>query len=158
MHDSDREAAAILTSESRAEARRIATRSIVVLKNSEVSPMDMFVISVPVTNASSRDGDEVVQLYMRDPVASISRPKLELRGFARINIPAGQTRTVTFTLSPEQAAIYTADGEFRIEEGRLDFFIGAASDDLRGTVSIKVVGTGVTRRPPAAIETGVRVQ
>ena len=124
----------------------------------DVSAMEPFSISVPVTNTSRRDADEVVQLYMRDAVASVSRPKLELRGFHRLPIPAGETRTVTFTLSAEQAAIFKAEGEFEIESGRLDFFVGPASDDLRSSASVNITSPGVTQRPPAAIPTEVDVK
>ncbi len=123
-----------------------------------VRPDELFSISVAVANTSSRDGDEVVQLYMRDPVASVSRPKLELRGFARVAIPAGETRTITFTLTPQQAAIYLDDGDWAIEAGRLEFFVGASSADLRGSVSVEVSAAAASSTPAAAIPTRVSVQ
>ena len=123
-----------------------------------VGPGDAFSIAVEVANTSNQDADEVVQLYMRDPVASISRPKLELRGFKRVAIPAGQVRTITFRLTPAQAAIYLEDGEWAIEAGRLDFFIGASSADLKGSVSIDVSEAASSSVPAAAIPTLVNVE
>jgi len=129
-----------------------------VISDSAVGPADAFAISVTITNTSARDGDEVVQLYMRDPVASVSRPRRELRGFARVSIPAGEARTVTFTLTPAQAAIYEGDGAWRVEPGELVFEVGASSADIRGEVSIRVLEGQGTRVPAAAIPTLVDVQ
>ncbi|MEO0466468.1 MAG: glycoside hydrolase family 3 N-terminal domain-containing protein [Pseudomonadota bacterium] len=129
-----------------------------VISAASVQADEPFSISVDVTNTSARDGDEVVQLYMRDPVASISRPKLELRGFKRVELPAGETRTVTFTMTPAQAAIYVDDGNWVIEAGRLDFFVGASSADLRGGASVQVSESVASAVPAAAIPTRVTVE
>jgi beta-glucosidase len=61
---------------------------------------------VPVTNTGPRAGDEVVQLYMRDPVASVSRPVEQLRGFRRVALQPGETRTVRFTLTAAHFALW----------------------------------------------------
>ncbi len=68
-------------------------------------------VSVDVTNTGGRDADEVVQLYIRDLVARISRPVKELKGFSRVRIKAGATRTVEFTITPDMLKYY--DGELR---------------------------------------------
>lgn len=128
------------------------------LSKRAVGPMDAFDISVDVTNNGERDGEEVVQLYMRDPVSRTARPKKELRGFKRVSIPAGQSVTVTFSLSPAQSATYDGDGGWLIEPGRLDFMIGSSSDDIAGEVSVEVTEGAQTRVPAAAIETEVSVQ
>lgn len=128
------------------------------VSKTRVAANEAFSISVPVTNTSDRAADEVVQLYMRDPVAKVSRPVLELRGFERVTIPAGQTRTVTFTLTPAQAAFYVKDGAWAIEAGELKFSIGASSADLRGQVVVEVTSGAVTHVPAAAIATQVSVQ
>ena len=121
-------------------------------------PGDHFSISVDVTNTGPRTGEEVVQLYMRDPVSASARPKRELRGFKRVSIPAGETATVTFTLSPLQAATYAGNGAWHVEAGMLDFMVGPSSDETAGTVSIRVEGSADTETPAAAIETGVAVK
>lgn len=128
------------------------------LSKTNVGPQEAFSVLVDVTNTSERDGEEVVQLYMRDPVSRTARPKKELRGFKRVAIPAGQTATVSFTLSPAQSATYNGDGNWLVEAGRLEFMVGSASDNVSGTVSVEVAEAGATRIPAAAIETEVSVQ
>lgn len=123
-----------------------------------VSADETFSISVDVTNTSARSGEEVVQLYMRDPLASVARPKLELRGFKRVAIPAGETRRVAFMLSPAQAAIYQDDGRWTVEAGDLEFHVGASSADLRSSAAVRVTSTRETIAPAAALQTKVTVQ
>jgi beta-glucosidase len=74
-------------------------------------PSDTLTVRVNVTNTGARAGDEVVQLYIRDEVASVTRPVKELRGFQRISLGPGETRTVTFTLDADDLAFY--DREMR---------------------------------------------
>lgn len=112
-------------------------------------------ISVPVTNSGARAGDEVVQLYMRDPVASVSRPVKQLRGFTRVSLEPGETRTVSFTLSSDQFAIWSQQGEWRIEPGEIQLMVGSASDDFRRHVKFSIAGTALGRVAPAAIATRV---
>ena len=110
-------------------------------------------LSVAVTNTSDRAADEVVQLYMRDPVARVARPRLELRGFERLTLAPGETRTVRFVVSAAQAAIYRSPGQWQVEAGRLDFHVGPASDDLRAHASVTVTTPGETAIPASAIAT-----
>ena len=86
-------------------------------------------ISATITNTSARDADEVVQLYIRAPVAGMARPVKELRGFARVAITSGDARRVTFTLEPEHFAIWR-DG-WQILPGSVEVMIGASSEDIR---------------------------
>ncbi|MEO1101931.1 MAG: glycoside hydrolase family 3 N-terminal domain-containing protein, partial [Pseudomonadota bacterium] len=123
-----------------------------------VAADEVFSVSVEVTNAGDRDGEEVVQLYMRDPLASVARPKLELRGFKRVAIPAGERRRLTFAVSPAQAAIYQEDGRWMVEAGDLDFHVGASSSDLRSKVTVRVQNAQETTAPAAALETKVTAQ
>jgi beta-glucosidase len=81
-------------------------------------------VSCDVTNTGARRGTEVVQLYVRDVVASVTRPARELRGFQRVMLDPGQTRTVRFVLD-DQALSFTAEGgERRLEPGRFQVFVG----------------------------------
>lgn len=114
-------------------------------------------LSVPVTNRSQRTADEVVQLYMRDPVASVARPRLELRGFRRIALDPGETRIVRFNVAAAQTAIFRAPGVWQVEPGRIDFHAGASSADLRSHVSIEISDAARTAVPAAAIATGAIV-
>lgn len=86
-------------------------------------------VSVPVANTGQRDGDEVVQLYATDEVASVARPIRELIGFARVAIPAGESRTVTFTIHPSRLAFHGLDMALIAEPGSFTFRIGSSSFD-----------------------------
>jgi beta-glucosidase len=114
-------------------------------------------ISITVENTGSVASDEVVQLYVRDPVASVARPVLELRGFKRIDLAAGARKRVTFSLTPEQFAFWSARGQWLIEAGRIDFWIGASSADLRANGSFEITKTHTGTAPAAALPTRVIV-
>jgi beta-glucosidase len=98
------------------------------LSSSSVSRNGSIRASVDVTNTGSRAGDEVVQLYIHDPVASISQPVRRLRGFERVTLDQGQTRTVTFTLNKSDFGFYDNRGRFVVEPGRIDVYAGDSSD------------------------------
>ena len=83
--------------------------------------------SVTVTNTGHRQGDEVVQLYLHDPVASISQPVRRLRGFERVTLDPGRSRTVTFTLDKSDFGFYDNRGRFVVEPGRIDVYAGDSS-------------------------------
>ena len=83
--------------------------------------------SVDVSNTGGRRGDEVVQLYIHDPVASLTQPIRRLRGFERVRLARGETRTVTFTLDKSDFGFWNNDGEFVIEPGRIDVYAGNSS-------------------------------
>ena len=83
--------------------------------------------SVTVKNTGSRKGDEVVQLYLHDPVASISQPVRRLRGFERVTLDPGQTRTVSFTLDKSDFGFYDNRGKFVVEPGQIDVYAGNSS-------------------------------
>ncbi len=94
--------------------------------------------SVTVTNTGSRKGDEVVQLYIHDPVASISQPIRRLRGFERLTLDPGEARTVTFTLGRSDFGFYDNFGKFVVEAGRIDVYAGSSSSaDLRRSFTVK---------------------
>jgi beta-glucosidase len=122
-----------------------------------VAPGERIDISIVVENVGGMTSDEVVQLYVRDPVASIARPVLELRGFKRIELVAGARKRVTFTLTPEQFAFWSARGEWLVEAGRIDFWVGASSADLRASGSFEITKTHTGTAPAAALPTRVVV-
>jgi len=97
-----------------------------------------FNITFSVTNTSSRDGDEVVQLYVRDQQASVVQPILQLRAFDRIHIRAGQSRQVTLQLHQDDLALVNAQMQWVVEPGVFDVLIGASSKDIRLKGSICV--------------------
>jgi beta-glucosidase len=86
--------------------------------------------SVTVSNTGSIDGKETVQLYIRDLVGSVTRPLKELKGFNKIFLKAGESKTVTFTITPEDLKFYNGDLKYDWEAGEFEIMIGANSRDL----------------------------
>jgi beta-glucosidase len=97
------------------------------LSSSTVSRNGSLRASVTVSNTGRRKGDEVVQLYLHDPVASISQPVRRLRGFERLTLSPGASRTVTFTLDRSDFGFYDNRGRFVVEPGRIDVYAGNSS-------------------------------
>jgi beta-glucosidase len=97
------------------------------LSSSTVSKNRSLQASVTVTNTGSRKGDEVVQLYLHDPVASISQPIRRLRGFERVTLGPGQARTVSFTLDKSDFGFYDNRGKLVVEPGQIDVYAGNSS-------------------------------
>ena len=97
------------------------------LSSHSMSPGGKVTATVDVKNTGSRSGDEVVQLYIHDPVASISQPVRRLRGFQRVTLDPGQTRTVTFTLGAADVGFYDNSGRFVVEPGAIDVYVGNSS-------------------------------
>ena len=122
-----------------------------------VGPGERIDITITVENTGGVASDEVVQLYVRDPVASIARPVLELRGFKRVELGAGQRKRITFSLTPEQFAFWGPKGQWLVEAGRIDFWIGASSGDLRANGSFEISKTHPGTAPAAALPTRVIV-
>lgn len=114
--------------------------------------------SVTVTNDGPRDGDEVVQLYLRDKAGSVTRPVKELKGFARVELRAGQNRRVTFALDMSQAAFHGRDMKFAVEPGEMEIMIGASSEDIRYRADFRIIGTRRELRLLDVKPTGVRVR
>ncbi|MFP4154034.1 MAG: glycoside hydrolase family 3 C-terminal domain-containing protein, partial [Alkalispirochaeta sp.] len=110
------------------------------IEGKTLSQRDRLRLSVDVTNTGSRDGDEVVQLYIRDEEYTITRPVKELKGFARVSIPAGETRRVTFDLSTDQLGFHGKDLNYIIEPGTFRIMVGSGSEDIRLTDTIEIVG------------------
>lgn len=88
-------------------------------------------IAVTVTNKGKYDGEEVVQLYIRDEVASITRPIKELKGFNKIMLKSGENSTFTFDIKDEQLGFYDNQMKFIVEKGDFTFMIGGNSRDLQ---------------------------
>lgn len=101
------------------------------LSASEITAADSLRVSIEVTNTGTRDGSEVVQLYIRDLVGSVTRPVKELKGFQKISLKAGETRTVNFTLGKRELSFYNAELKFEPEPGEFHVFIGGNSRDVK---------------------------
>ena len=89
------------------------------------------VVSADITNTGNRPGTEIVQLYVRDPYASITRPVHELAGFSRVDLEPGQTATVDFTLPVSLLAFLDTRMEWLVEAGDIEVLLGASSNDIR---------------------------
>lgn len=101
------------------------------LSATEMSPTGSVEASVTVTNTGNVDATEIVQLYIRDLVASVSRPVKELKGFERITLKAGESRKVTFAITPETLKFYNYDLKYILEPGDFNIMVGPNSRDLK---------------------------
>ena len=113
------------------------------ISKTSVTPDDKIVISVDVTNAGGCDGDEVVQVYMTTPdsPASLQRPIKRLKGFKRVTIPAGQTKTVEIGIDCSDLWFWDMDADrMTFDQGRYVFEVGSSSKDIRGKVTATLSG------------------
>ncbi|WP_395489058.1 glycoside hydrolase family 3 N-terminal domain-containing protein [Cedecea davisae] len=97
-------------------------------------------LSVTVTNTGERSGSEVVQLYVRDNVASMVRPVKELKGFERVELEAGESATLTFILPVDMLNFTARSGKRIVEPGEFTLMVGASSEDIRETTQVEVLG------------------
>jgi beta-glucosidase len=84
-------------------------------------------VTVDVTNTGTREGDEVVQLYMREDTTSVETPSRSLEGFSRIHLKPGETQTVAFHVPQQQLAVWNAEGEWAVESGKCTVWVGGSS-------------------------------
>jgi beta-glucosidase len=110
------------------------------LSRTEIGVTEPLQVTVTVANTGKRAGAEVVQLYVRDLVGSLTRPVLELKGFEKTELQPGQSRDVTFTLKPGDLAFYGANGRWETEPGDFKVFVGGSSRDLM-EAAFKVTGS-----------------
>lgn len=101
------------------------------LSSTQIDANGELTASVTVTNKSKVDGAEVVQLYIRDVVGSVTRPVKELKGFEKVFIKAGESKTVNFKITPEMLKFYDYDLNFVFEPGDFDVMIGGNSRDVK---------------------------
>lgn len=104
--------------------------------NLQVSPLQQstqgdYTVCVDVTNTGTRTGDEVVQLYVHDCLSSVITYESQLRGFERITLQPGETRKVTFTLTPEDLQLLDRNMQWNVEPGDFEIRIGSSSQDIR---------------------------
>ncbi|MEG1402042.1 beta-glucosidase BglX [Bacteroides sp.] len=109
------------------------TYSDISLDRSSMAVNGELTATVTLTNTGNRDGAEVVQLYIRDLVASITRPVKELKGFEKVFLKAGESRKVSFKITPELLKFYNYDLQFVCEPGEFDLMIGGNSQEVKTT-------------------------
>ena len=108
------------------------------IEGADAAPAQAITVSIDVTNTGDRDGDEVVQLYIRDLVASRTRPVRELKGFKRVSIRKGETRRVSFELTQHELSFYNVEMKRVVEPGRFQLFVGPnCAEGVQGEFEIK---------------------
>lgn len=115
-------------------------------------------ISITVSNTGERGGDEVVQLYYRDEMASVARPIRMLIGFRRVSLAPGQARRITFVVHPSRLAFYNARMQFVTEPGEFSFYVGASSQDIRAEQKVTLGGGVSEYRQREIVATRVEVE
>jgi beta-glucosidase len=96
-------------------------------------------VTANITNTGKYVGDEVVQLYLRDKVGSVVRPIKELKGFEKIKLNVGETKTVKFVIDNQKLSFYNDQLQFDSEPGDFDLMIGSSSEDIRLKESFELV-------------------
>jgi beta-glucosidase len=102
-------------------------------------------VTVDVQNSGPRAGDEVVQLYTRDMVSSVTTYEKNLRGFERITLQPGEKRNVTFTLTPADLSLWDPSMHFVAEPGIFKVMVGSSSEDIRETGEFESIALPKTR-------------
>jgi beta-glucosidase len=106
----------------------------------QVHPGDEVSIQLCIKNIGERAGDEVVQLYARDEIASLTRPVQELKGFRRLALAPAEKRTLTFRLAAAQLAFYNREMQYVVEPGKIEVMLGSSSADIRLRGGFEIVG------------------
>lgn len=109
------------------------------LAKNDIAANESTTVTCDIKNTGTVESDEVVQLYIHDELASVTRPVMELKGFQRIHLQPGETKTVSFSLTPELLQMLNENMQWVVEPGDFRIMIGASSRDLRlkGTLHVK---------------------
>ncbi|WP_288613698.1 glycoside hydrolase family 3 N-terminal domain-containing protein [uncultured Bacteroides sp.] len=107
-----------------------------VLDKSYIGSNEMVTVTVEVTNTGVREGEEIVQMYLRYPVSDVTRAVKELRGFRTISLKAGEKKLVSFVLTPKELSSYDAEMNFKVDTGEFIIMVGGSSrdEDLKTTI------------------------
>jgi beta-glucosidase len=108
------------------------------LAKSRIGINETTMVSVDIKNTGNRAGDEVIQMYIRDRVSSVTRPVKELKGFTRISLKPGESTTVSIDITPEKLSFYDIDMNWVVEPGEFDIMVGSSSreKDLQSVLLI----------------------
>lgn len=101
------------------------------LSAQNISPTDSVVVSCDITNTGKRSGDEVVQLYIQDVLSTVTTYEKNLRGFERVHLKPGETRTLSFVIKPEHLQLINEQYQHVVEPGDFKVMMGASSEDIR---------------------------
>jgi beta-glucosidase len=101
------------------------------ISNHKMKRNKEIIVTLKVTNSGKLAGEEIVQLYLRDKVASVVRPIKELKDFQKIKLNSGETKTVTFIIDNQKLSFYNQKLDYISEPGNFDLMIGSSSNDIR---------------------------
>jgi beta-glucosidase len=107
------------------------------LSTPSITKADIAQVEVTLTNSGTRAGDEVVQMYLHQPYTSLKQPVQELKGFARVSLQPGETKTVRFPIGFDQVKFWKAN-QWQMEPGDLNIMIGSSSRDIRLTQTLQL--------------------
>jgi beta-xylosidase len=106
----------------------------------ELATTDTYDVSITVRNTGPREGTEVVQLYLHDPVARVTRPDVRLIGYHRLTLPPGKARRITFTFHPDLSSFTDRRGQRVVEPGALELRLASSSTNTHHTTHINLTG------------------
>lgn len=109
------------------------------LNKADMTLRDSVTASVTVTNSGKYAGEEIVQLYISDPVASVVQPVKKLKGYRKLLLKPGEAATVSFRVSSQELSFYDRDLKWVVEPGRFKLMIGSASDDIRSQADLTLL-------------------
>ncbi|KAJ3524144.1 hypothetical protein NM208_g12171 [Fusarium decemcellulare] len=110
----------------------------IAVSKENVTESDTVTVSVDVTNKSKRDGAEVVQLYVKDMLASVDVPRFQLKGFKKVTVKAGKTQTVKVDLKVADWGLWNRKMKYAVEPGDFTVYVGNSSEDFKGNVTVTV--------------------
>jgi beta-glucosidase len=107
-----------------------------ILENPEIAPDGSTYVTVNVTNTGDISGDEIVQLYIRDKISTVTRPVMELKGFKRISLDPGETQKVKLPITRASLQFYNRDMQRVVEPGEFEIMVGTSSQSHKSTTLI----------------------
>ncbi|MFC2137819.1 glycoside hydrolase family 3 C-terminal domain-containing protein [Bacteroidota bacterium] len=111
-----------------------------VLSKNKITPNESASINIDIENTGNKEGAEVVQLYIRDKVSSVTRPVKELKGFKKVLLKPGEKKNISFNIMPEQLAFYNIEMNFIVEPGEFEIMVWNSSrDEDLNTIILSVV-------------------
>jgi beta-xylosidase len=126
--------------------------------SAEVPTDGAIALGLTVTNVGERTGTEIVQVYLHDPVAQVTRPTVLLVGYARLDLEPGQRRRVEFTIHTDLLSFTGRSGERIVEPGRIELRLGTSSTDIAAAVPVDLTGPERTIRGPRTMTAEVRIE
>lgn len=109
------------------------------LSRNNISKTESTTVTCTIKNTGTRNGDEVVQLYIRDLLSSVARPVMELKGFQRIHLKAGESKTISFSITPEMLSMLDVNMKEVVEPGEFRIMVGGSSREIKCKTTLTVI-------------------